>query len=145
MWVCATPTALRGRVLQLIPAVGPIVLPSALSGIRMAAWKKWLPSRPFAWLHSATSGTFLSSTPNAELENVREHLLHLLDDCQGTDCERLRWRLHTAESAQDLWLLRGPLFQVVASQHCQQQAAERVNGLVPAFQGLMPARLLSRV
>ena len=110
----------------------------------MSAWKKWLPSRPLEWLNSATSGSFLSA-PDADLELVRERLLHLLDDCKGTDCERLRWRLHTAESAQDLWLLRGPLFQVVASQHCQEQAAERVNGLVPAFQGLMPAHLVSRV
>lgn len=110
----------------------------------MSAWKKWLPSRPLEWLNSATSGSFLSA-PDADLELVRERLLHLLDDCRGTDCERLRWRLHTAESAQDLWLLRGPLFQVVASQHCQQQAAERVNALVPAFQELMPARLVSRV
>ena len=69
----------------------------------------------------------------------------MIEDCEGFECDRLRWRLHTAECAQDLWLLRDAVFQVVASQHCQAQAAQRINGLVPAFQRILPARLLQHV
>ena len=76
---------------------------------------------------------------------MRQQLLSVLDDCEGVECDRLRWRLHTAECAQDLWLLRDAVFQVVASQHCQAQAAQRINALVPAFRQVLPDRLLQRV
>ena len=97
------------------------------------------------WLSSGPDPLPVLARPPAAVESVRQQILGLLEDCQGVDCERLRWRLHTAECAQDLWMLRGPLFQVIASQHCQSQAAERVNGLLPAFQELLPQRMLSRV
>ncbi|HEX2544190.1 MAG TPA: hypothetical protein VHL79_04895 [Ramlibacter sp.] len=81
----------------------------------------------------------------AGVEAVRRELLSALDDCEGFECDRLRWRVHTAECAQELWLLRDALFQVISRQHCQAQAAQRVNGLVPSFQQLLPERLLTRV
>jgi hypothetical protein len=102
----------------------------------MAAWKKWLHSSPLEWQFHPTS---------AGVEAVRRQLLEALDDCNGFECDRLRWRLHTAERAQELWLLRDALFQVVASQHCQDQAVQRINGLVPAFRQLLPERMLTRV
>lgn len=102
----------------------------------MAAWKNWLNSRPGDWpVRPATLG----------VESARRQLLAVLDDCDGFECDRLRWRVHTAERPQELWLLRDAVFQVVASQHCQAQAAERINGLVPAFQQLLPERMLTRV
>ncbi len=102
----------------------------------MASWKQWLNSSPFEWeCRPVQSG----------VESVRQQLLSVRDDCDGFECDRLRWRLHTAEYAQELWLLRDAVFQVVASQHCQSQAAQRINGLVPAFQRLLPARLLQHV
>jgi hypothetical protein len=102
----------------------------------MASWKQWLHSRPFEWQFRP---------PQAGIETVRRQLLAVLDDCAGFECDRLRWRLHTAECAQELWLLRDAVFQVVAHQHCQAQAAERINGLVPAFRHVLPAGLLLRV
>lgn len=102
----------------------------------MAAWKKWLNSRPFEWQFRPTQ---------AGIEALRRRLLALLDDCDGFEVGRLRWRLHTAESAQELWLLREGIFQVVARQHCQAQAIERINALVPAFRSLLPARALSQL
>jgi hypothetical protein len=97
----------------------------------MASWQKWLPSRPLEWqFHPAEAG----------VEAIRRQLLAILDDCDGLDCERLRWRLHTAESAQDLWLLRGSVFQAISTQHCQAQAAERLDGLASAFRAVFPGR-----
>ena len=102
----------------------------------MAAWKNWLASRPCEWQFRPTP---------AGVEDVRQKLLSVLDDCQGFECERLRWRVHMAESAQELWLLRDAVFQVVSSQHCQAQAVDRINGLVPEFEAVLPARQLTRV
>jgi hypothetical protein len=102
----------------------------------MAAWKKWLSSRPSDWhIPAHQSG----------VESVRRQVLSVLDDCDGLECDRLRWRLNTAESAQDLWLLRGAIFQVVANQHCQAQAVDRINQLAPAFEQVLPARFVGRV
>jgi hypothetical protein len=102
----------------------------------MAAWKNWLHHSDVEWHARPTS---------AGVEDARRQLLEALDDCAGFECDRLRWRVHTAERAQELWLLRESVFQVVASQHCQAQAAERINRLVPAFQTVLPAALVSRI
>jgi hypothetical protein len=101
-----------------------------------SARTSWLNSNPFEWQFRA---------PPAGVESVRRQLLAVLDDCQGFEVDRVRWRLHMAERAQELWLLRDAVFQVISSQHCQAQAAERINELVPAFQRVLPGHLLQRV
>jgi len=101
----------------------------------MPPWSSWLDSNPFDWQFSA---------PPAGVETVRHLLLGVLDDCEGFEVDRLRWRLHMAERAQELWLLRDAVFQVVASEHCQEQAVARMQGLVPAFCQVLPARLVGR-
>ena len=83
-------------------------------------------------------------SPPAGVETLRRQLLAVLDDCQGFEVDRVRWRLHTAERAQELWLLRDAVFQAVASEHCQEQAMERIAGLVPAFREVLPAGLVAR-
>ena len=100
----------------------------------MATWTKWLSSQ-LDLPHI--------SEPQAGVETVREMIA--VADCEGVECDRLRWRLHTAECAQDLWMLRGPIFQVVASQHCQSLATDRINELAPAFQEILPRTMVARV
>jgi hypothetical protein len=73
---------------------------------------------------------------------LRQRTLALLDDCSGAACERLRQRLQAARCANDLWLARSEIFQQVACQHCEQQAASRINDLLPAFEGWVPQKLL---
>jgi hypothetical protein len=98
----------------------------------MVARKTSLQSSSFEWQ---------LRPPHAGIEAVRKQLLAVLDDCTGFECDRLRWRVHTAEHAQELWLLRDAVFQVVSSQHCQAQAAERINGLGTAFGEVLPGRM----
>jgi hypothetical protein len=102
----------------------------------MAIWTSWLNSKPLEWQLPA---------PATGVEPLRRQLLAVLDDCSGFESDRLRWRLHTAESGQDLWLLRDAVYQVIATQHCQSEAVDRINGLAPAFSRLFPQRTLSRV
>ncbi|HEY8359182.1 MAG TPA: hypothetical protein VIL30_17170 [Ramlibacter sp.] len=101
----------------------------------MAALKNPLPSQP---------ADLSIHPPEAAVEAVRQQLLALLDDCEGFDCERLRWRLHTAESAHDLWLLRGAVLETLTSQQCQAQAQDRIAALVPAFERARSALVLRR-
>ena len=102
----------------------------------MSAWSTWLPSHPFEWQFRA---------PAAGVETVRRQLLAVLEDCEGFEVDRVRWRLHMAERAEELWLLRDAVFQAVSTQHCQAQAVQRINGLVPFFREVLPARLLTQV
>ena len=83
--------------------------------------------------------------PQQSMTQLRHQSLALLDDCEGPCCERLRLRLQSARTADELWLARSEIFQQVASQHCQSQAAQRINGLLPLFEGWLPARLLTLV
>ena len=76
--------------------------------------------------------------PEAGVEAVRRRLLAALDDCHGPDCDRLRWRLHTAERAQELWLLRDQIFQTVTHQHCLELARERIDALLCAVGSVLP-------
>ena len=104
----------------------------------MAAWKKWLNSQSWEVVEEKDPGML-------PLEEVRGRMLDTLYDCEGPMCERMRWRLQAARDAQALWLARGEVFQLVAAEHCQAEAAARINALLPAFQGWLPARLLTPV
>jgi hypothetical protein len=81
----------------------------------------------------------------AALEVLRHEVLQVLADCRGPACERVRDQIDGAASAEDLWLLRCEVYQLVARQHCQGLAVSRVNGLLPAFEPWLPARQLARV
>lgn len=100
----------------------------------MSTWTRWLSS-----LGSQDTPAPLV-TPAAGLEEARQRALASLSDCRGSESERLRWRLRQAATAQELWLLRAAIFQQVACQHCQSQAAQRIDALEPAFEGLLHAR-----
>ena len=77
------------------------------------------------------------------IDDVREKMREALAGCEGPLAERMRWRIDAAQTAQDLWLLRGEVFQLVAGSYCQSEAQQRVNALLPAFDGWLPARLLT--
>lgn len=103
----------------------------------MTDWRKWLNSRP--------DDNVVEENSPLSLDTLRTQMLASLRDCQGPLCERMRWRIDAAHSAHDLWLLRSEVFQLVAGQHCQAEAAARINGLLPAFEGWVPARMLTRI
>ena len=81
----------------------------------------------------------------AALEGLRREVLLALADCRGPACERVRRQIDEAGSADDLWLLRCEVYQLVARQHCQGLAVSRVNGLLPAFEMGLPGRQLARI
>jgi hypothetical protein len=102
----------------------------------MPAWNSWLAGHPFEWQFRA---------PAAGVESVRRRLLAVLEDCEGFEVDRVRWRLHTAECAEELWLLRDAVFQAVSAEHSKAQAVLRINALVPFFREVLPACLLTQV
>jgi hypothetical protein len=102
----------------------------------MMVWKRSLHS----WLYESST-----QAPHANLEELRILLHESLLQCDGPMCERLHWRIDAACTAQHLWLLRGEIFQLVSREFCQQEAARRINALLPAFSSRLPERMLTRV
>lgn len=99
------------------------------------AWKKSLHS----WLHESTA-----EATKHQLDPLRLQLHHALQRCEGPMCERMRWRIDDAYTAQQLWQLRGEIFQLVARQFCQEEAVRRINALLPAFSRWLPKRMLTK-
>ena len=100
-----------------------------------------------AWKKSLNSLLYESAIEPQKLHlgEVRLLMHDALQECQGPACERMRWRIDGARAAQDLWLLRGDIFQLVSRQFCQEEAVRRVNALLPAFSGWLPERVLTRL
>jgi hypothetical protein len=80
-----------------------------------------------------------------QLSELRDRTREVLRDCTGVEADRLRIRIGCAADASDLWLMRCDIFQVVANQHLQSVAANRINALLPAFDGWLPRSLLAPV
>jgi len=78
------------------------------------------------------------------VEEIRQRHLALLHDCQGPALPRVRRCVSTARSAQDLWMLRCELYQVVSFSHGEPEAARRIQAMVPSFEGWVPAQALQR-
>lgn len=86
------------------------------------------------------------ATPTLKsLGTIRRSLLKAIEDCSGLPCDRLRLKVEQAKSPQDLWLLRNDVYQIISQRHDQGTAAERINNLIPVFEGSLDAKQLVRI
>lgn len=72
-------------------------------------------------------------------------MLALLSDVSLPQQSRLVSRINLAKSGMELWLLRVEVHQAVAQAFGQSVATQRINGLLPHFELLIPAHMLSPV
>ena len=79
------------------------------------------------------------------LEEMQHILRQTLSDCKNMNAQRLIYKINLALTPSDLWLLRSDLHQCIAQTHNQSEAAERINALIPAFDGWLPASQLNRI
>lgn len=100
-----------------------------------APWTMWLRRHPIEE----------AAAVDARLEGIRQVMLAALADCGSSAAERIRLKARSMRSGADLWLLRGEIYQLVACQHCEAEARRRVNSLLPAFKGWVPAAALTRI
>jgi len=80
-----------------------------------------------------------------QLQRVRHALRGCVNDCTGGQAVRLQGRIDKARTAQELWLLRNDAFQVISQRHSQRVAAERINQILPLFNGLVAPRQLAKI
>ena len=80
-----------------------------------------------------------------DLAGIRNQLLHSIDDCVDPPAQRLRTKIESARSPQELWMLRNDAFQLISQQHNQSVAAERINALIQIFEGWLEPKQLVRI
>lgn len=79
------------------------------------------------------------------LSQVRLQLELSFQDVETPVAERLRHKIRAAREVKELWMLRSDVHQLVSRQQSQQEAAQRINALLPYFEGWIPAKSLSRI
>lgn len=79
------------------------------------------------------------------LEQIRHQLHQTLHDCKSVDAQRIIFRINIADTPADLWLLRSDLHQCISRARDQTEAARRINALLDAFSGWLPAAQLTRI
>lgn len=77
-----------------------------------------------------------------ELEAIRCQLERSIVDCMSPSACRLRRHIVRASTPQELWLLRNDAYQLISQQHDQSTAANRINALLPYFEGHLTPRQL---
>ena len=79
------------------------------------------------------------------IEHIRHSFHKALHDCKNMGAQRLIYKINVASTPSELWLLRSEVHQCIAQTHSQSEAAERINALIPAFDGWLPASQLNRI
>ncbi|QHE75309.1 hypothetical protein [Hydrogenophaga sp. PBL-H3] len=80
-----------------------------------------------------------------DLASIRNHLLRAIEDCIDQQALRLRVKIESARTPQELWMLRNDAFQLISQQHDQSVAAERINALIQFFEGWLEPKQLVRI
>ncbi|MDP1567047.1 MAG: hypothetical protein Q8L91_12410 [Polaromonas sp.] len=79
------------------------------------------------------------------LEQIRHRLYQTLADCKDMGTQRAIYRINLADTPAELWLLRCDLHQCIARVHNEAEASRRINELLDAFEGWVPARQLTPI
>lgn len=76
------------------------------------------------------------------LSQVKLQMELCFQDVEGTDADRLRYKIRAVREVKDLWMLRSDVHQLISRQINQQEAAQRINALLPCFAGWIPKHSL---
>jgi hypothetical protein len=99
-------------------------------------------SFPFSSTHSGGGGSE-SVSPNTDqmpmhkgklpIDQIKKRMELALHDAKGTSVGGMLYKIRSARNVSDLWMLRSDMYQVIAMEHSQSEAARRINSLLPCF------------
>ena len=95
------------------------VCPPSLRHAPRSAWQR-------LWFWLLAPGPLRSSPPLHRLPPVRQDFLDSLSDLPQASTDALRARIGQAHSLRDLWHLRAELYHVLALNHDQREAEQRL-------------------
>jgi hypothetical protein len=68
-----------------------------------------------------------------------------IQDLQGKDVDRLRYKIRGMREVRELWMMRSDVHELIAKQQSQGVAAKAINQLLPCFEGWIPAQQLIKI
>jgi hypothetical protein len=77
------------------------------------------------------------------LPEIKLQMEAALSDMPGIDAERIKYKIRTAGSANELWMIRSDMYQTISKLRSQTEAASRINQLLPCFKQWVPAQQLA--
>lgn len=96
------------------------------------------------WLHSEPRGIPAPVLTFEAIDELRRLSLAVIADCPPPHDARARRQVENAITAQQLWMARCEMYQLVARRHCEAEAARRIEALAPAFEAWLPQATLRR-
>lgn len=79
------------------------------------------------------------------LSNVKLKLELSFQDVESSEADRLRQKVRGAREVKELWMLRSDAHQLISRQISQQEAAVRINALLPCFEQWIPKNSLVKI
>ena len=79
------------------------------------------------------------------LSQIKLRMELSFQDVEGMPADRLRLKVRCAREVKELWQLRSDIHQLLARHTNQQAASQRINDLLPCFEGWIPARQRVRI
>jgi hypothetical protein len=113
-------------------------------------------SFPFSSTHSGIGGGGSDSvSPNPDqmpvhkgklpIDQIKKRMELALHGATGTSVGGMVYKIRSARNVSDLWMLRSDMYQVIAMEHNQSEAARRINSLLPCFSQWIAAKQLSAI
>jgi hypothetical protein len=91
------------------------------------------------------SGRSAVDARKMSLSQIKLQVELSFQDLESSDVDRLRYKIRGAREVQDLWMLRSDVHQLISRQLSQQEAAKRINALLPCFAHWIPALSLVNI
>ncbi len=76
------------------------------------------------------------------LHEIRQQMLRTLEDLHPSHSLPLRRRIARSTSVVELWQLRAEVYQLIALEYNQSEAAARINTLLVCFEKWIPEKNL---
>jgi hypothetical protein len=110
------------------------------SGNSRSASKSFSLSMPFMRSRSSEE-----AKSKMTLSQVKLKVELCFQDVDGQEADRMRFKVRGAREVKDLWMLRSDIHQLISRRLSQQEAAERINALLPCFEGWIPKLSLAKI
>ncbi len=98
-------------------------------------------SMPFRRSKNASDAT----PAKMSLAQVKLQVELSFQDLEGEEVDRMRYKVRSVRDVKELWMLRSDIHQLISRRHSQYVAAERINGLLPCFEGWIPAKSMAKI
>jgi hypothetical protein len=92
-----------------------------------------------------TKAAIARAQSKVSLQVIQQFMTNAVAEFPGIDTERVLYKIKGSNTAQDLWILRSDLYQVISKAHSQTEAARRINALLPCFSHWIPEQQLTKI